>query len=150
MQPTSHRLSRPSGGYTLAEVMIATVMIGMAVGGALSMTSAMIVQEEISWRSTIALNYQENIARLWQLGLGTGNAGDPVTPRVIDIMPLPTNNRMLAEALNSAATATPGATVTPGTLGRLETANTRVTTRNYNTAATPAANVTQLYRPTVR
>jgi hypothetical protein len=98
----------------------------------------------------VALNYQENIARLWQLGLGTGNSADPISPRVIDIMPLPANNRTLNEALNSAATATPGSNVTPGSLATLQTASTSVTKRNYNHAAVPAANVTQLYRPTLR
>jgi type II secretory pathway pseudopilin PulG len=137
-------------GYSLAEVMVATVMIGMAMGASLSLTSTIIVQEELSWRTTVALNYQENMARLWQLGLGTGGSGDTLSPRVTDIMPVASTNRVLSEALNSLPTATLGTTAAQGGLGTLETATAQVTVRNYASGSTPPASQATLFRQALR
>jgi prepilin-type N-terminal cleavage/methylation domain-containing protein len=142
--------SRIRGGYTLAEVLVATVLIGMAMGASLSLTSAIVVQEELSWRTTVALNYQENAARLWQLGLGSGSPLDLITPRLTEVMPVATSNALLSQALNSVPRTVPGVIGPQGALGTMETAVSQVTVRNYNGATVPAANNALIYRPAVR
>lgn len=85
---------RRRSGYTLIEVMTAAVVIGVGVTAAVSMSSTMMLQEELAWRGAVAMNYQENACRLWQLGLSPAEAGD--------VMPGTKNNRPLNEAIYSA------------------------------------------------
>ncbi len=70
-------------GYTFIEAMVAIsiLMIGVAAAAALSMT--MVTQEEINARAARATNWQENAARLFQLGLGTGSDAS----EILDAMP---------------------------------------------------------------
>lgn len=56
-------------GYTLIEVLTAAIIVGVGMAAAVSMSSTMMLQEELSWRVAVAMNYQENSCRLWQLGL---------------------------------------------------------------------------------
>ena len=55
--------------YTLIEALVASsiLLIGIAAAGSMSLT--MISQEEINERSIIAVNYLDNAARLYQLGV---------------------------------------------------------------------------------
>jgi prepilin-type N-terminal cleavage/methylation domain-containing protein len=84
------RLRRRSG-YTLIEVMTAAVVIGAGVTAAVSMSSTLMMQEDIAWRGTVAVNYQENCCRLWQLGLSPAET--------TAVMPSTAGNPLLNEIL---------------------------------------------------
>ncbi len=55
--------------YTLIEVLAASAIIAVSVGAAASISASVGQQEEYARRVAVARNYQENMARLWQLGL---------------------------------------------------------------------------------
>ena len=69
----------------------AVVAIGMT--GAVSLSTSIIAQEEITWRVAIARNYQENVVRLWQLGL------DPLD--TMRIIPSISGNPKLLESVDN-------------------------------------------------
>lgn len=64
------RLRRQKSGYTLVEVLVASGILAMGIAAACSMSLAMGAQEEMNHRIALALNHQENAARLFQLGVG--------------------------------------------------------------------------------
>lgn len=55
--------------YTLVEALVASsiLLIGIAAAGSMSLT--LITQEEINERSLVAVNYLDNAARLYQVGV---------------------------------------------------------------------------------
>ncbi len=57
------------GGYTLVEALVAGIVLMIGVSAASSLTLALITQDEMSQRTATALNYQENAAQLYRLGL---------------------------------------------------------------------------------
>lgn len=132
-------------GYSLIEVLVSTVVIGIGMTAAVSMSSTAMLQEEMSWRVNIGMNYQENAVRLWQLGLDRSD--------ILEI--LPTN-----PALNDILINTPARV--PITLGNttevssllanlLERSATSVTLKNYSSAATDGSTVmTDAFRPRIR
>jgi len=134
---------RPARGYTLIEVLASAVIIGIAISAAVSMSSTMVLQEELSWRTTVALNYQENAAKLWQCGL---------TPfEVSSLMPGTAGNPLLTSVL-----ATTGATSELGTLdadniGQLEVARHTIQINNIGSStAAGGATTVDIFRPTTR
>lgn len=66
-----HRRAR---GYTFAEVLVASALLGMAIGGAVSLTATMNTQHSAAISQSVAYNYHDNGARLWQLGLSNTEA----------------------------------------------------------------------------
>lgn len=134
---------RTAHGYTLIEVLASAVIIGIAVSASLSMTSTMVTQEEMSWRTTVALNYQENSARLWQLGL---------TPfEVSSLMPGTAGNPLLQSILASTGTITELGTVDADGIGALEQATHQLQINNAASATVPGESPdVSVYRPSVR
>lgn len=63
-----------TGGYTFAEVLVASALLGLAIGGAVSLTATMNTQHVAAVTQSVAHNYQDNGARLWQLGLSDAEA----------------------------------------------------------------------------
>ena len=61
--------SRLRRAYTLIEVLAASAIIAVAIGSAASLTASVSLQEDHARRIAITRNFQENAARLWQLGL---------------------------------------------------------------------------------
>lgn len=130
-------------GYTLIEVLTAAVIVGLAVSAAVSMASTMVLQEELSWRTTIALNYQENAARLWQLGL---------SPLEVEaLMPGTKGNPLLLAALATIGTTTPLGTTDADGIGGLEMA-THSLQRNDITSSGVTGEPTSvtIFRPSIR
>ena len=76
-------------GYTLVEVLAAGAVIAVGMGAAAVMSGTLMTQEEMSWRTDVSRNYQENMARLWQLGISDSD--------VLRLMPTPRSNPKLAE-----------------------------------------------------
>ncbi len=56
-------------GYTLVETLIAAAILLLVVGAAASLSSGLTTQEILAQRTAMALNVQEQAARLWQLGI---------------------------------------------------------------------------------
>ena len=137
---------RPKG-YTLVEVLASAVVIGMGMAAAVSLSSTVMLQEEMSWRVSVALNYQENASRLWQLGFEpaeiTGANG---------IMPMnPYMNQLMVAANNAVTVVNPGTDLSDPTAGDMEETTTTATVKNFSSSSTNGSTtVTSLFRPTIR
>ena len=62
---------RPSSraAYTLVEVLVAMSIIALAIGAASRLSLGQAMTEDINQKESFAVNYAENAARLWQLGI---------------------------------------------------------------------------------
>ena len=133
---------RTAHGYTLIEVMTAAVIIGIAVSAAVSMSSTLVLQEELSWRTTTALNYQENAAKLWQLGL---------TPfEVSSLMPGTTGNPLLTSALATTGTTSELGVADTDGVGAVEVATHSIQKNNIGSAGAGEATNITVVRPSTR
>jgi prepilin-type N-terminal cleavage/methylation domain-containing protein len=56
-------------GYTLVEVLVAMSIIALAIGAASQLSLSQSLTEELVEQESHAINYGENAARLWQLGI---------------------------------------------------------------------------------
>jgi prepilin-type N-terminal cleavage/methylation domain-containing protein len=63
----SHFLRR--AGYTLIEVLATASILAVGATAAVSLAASSMLQEELAFRVAVTRNYQENMLRLWQLGL---------------------------------------------------------------------------------
>ncbi len=137
------RILKPAG-YTLIEIIASAAFIAVGIGAAVSLSATAIVQEEMSWRLTVARNYQENIVRLWQLGLSDTEA--------VNLMPTASTNAKLNEIIGpSPSLNTTGQAVEDG-VARMESGVSvlSVNTANMPGGATSPANTMNAYRPTIR
>jgi prepilin-type N-terminal cleavage/methylation domain-containing protein len=75
--------SRGSGtsGYTVIEVLVAAAILAIGVAAASTLALTMAEQQRASAQFSKALNYQEQAARLYQLGLASSS--------ITNIMPRP-------------------------------------------------------------
>ena len=137
------RPARRPHGYTLIEVLTAAVILGVSLSAAVSMSTTMMMQEELSLRVTQSLNYQENAARLWQLGL------NPF--QVAALMPGTNGNPVLTRALvTTGNTNALGAADADG-IGALESATHTIQVNNFDSSpGTGAVSTVTVYRPTIR
>jgi len=55
--------------YTLLEVLIAAAILLLVVAAAASLSGGLTTQEILAQHTAMAINHQEQAARLWQLGL---------------------------------------------------------------------------------
>jgi Tfp pilus assembly protein PilV len=150
MKPTTrHQKPRTPAGYSFAEVLVASALLGLAIGGAVSLTATMTTQTAAAFTSAAAQNYQDNASRVWQLGLSPAET--------LAVMPHVTDNADLQSAIVPAGTA-PGSQVSFGTaatttlansMGTLESIPCTLTLRNPIGAANRALTL-QVYRPTIR
>src|SRR4051812_17176824 len=135
-----------SAGYSLAEVLVASALIGLAMGGAVSLSATMNMQNDTARTVATTMSLQDCAARLWQLGMSSGE--------VDGIMPQPTNNVRVADAVvSSGSNVVTWSAVNPITLsngmGTVEEIDNTITIRNP-AGATDRANTLQVYRPTIR
>ncbi len=79
--------------YTLIEVLAAAAIISIATTAMVSLSSTLMLQEELANRVAVTRNYQENTVRLWQLGLST--------VQITALMPSLTQNTILQQSLFS-------------------------------------------------
>ncbi|MFZ4763523.1 MAG: hypothetical protein ACOYMN_01115 [Roseimicrobium sp.] len=143
--PPRQRSNSARLGYTFAEVLMASTLLGAAIGGAVALAANLNLQFEASRCTSIALNYQDNAARVWQLGLSAAET--------LSIMPDAINNDQLDSAIVRYA-GTPEqqvsfTNVTTTTLandmGTLSTTACSVTIRNA-AGGTDRATTVQVYR----
>lgn len=139
---TSQRLCKR--GYTLVEMVVSAAVIAVGMAGAASLSSTMMAQEELTWRVSVARNYQENIARLWQLGLSPSE--------VMTLMPSASGNPMLSEVVGASPTLTSTGQVNEDSMGVMESAVCSFTINTTNIAGSGAGgtNAVTIYRPTLK
>ncbi|OYW72588.1 MAG: hypothetical protein B7Z37_24375 [Verrucomicrobia bacterium 12-59-8] len=85
--------ARRTHGYTLIEVLAAASIISIGMTAMVSLSSTLMLQEELANRVSVTRNYQENTVRLWQLGLST--------VQITALMPSLTQNAVLQQAIFS-------------------------------------------------
>ncbi|MDB6005662.1 MAG: hypothetical protein JWR15_2649 [Prosthecobacter sp.] len=83
--------SRRARGYTLIEVLAAASIISVGTTAMVSLSSTLMLQEELANRVAVTRNYQENTVRLWQLGLST--------VQITALMPALAQNAILQQSL---------------------------------------------------
>ncbi|MFN0077143.1 MAG: prepilin-type N-terminal cleavage/methylation domain-containing protein [Prosthecobacter sp.] len=88
-QPQTARSA--SRGYTLIEVLAAGAIISIGTTAMVSLSATLMLQEELSARVAITRNHQENMVRLWQLGLST--------VQITALMPAQAQNAVLQQAI---------------------------------------------------
>lgn len=77
--------------YTLIEVLAAGAIISIGTTAMVSLSSTLMLQEELANRVAVTRNYQENMVRLWQLGLSN--------VQVVALMPSQAQNAVLQQAV---------------------------------------------------
>ena len=60
---------KKNAGYTLVEALVAAAILIIAIAAAVTLTLTMTAQEESNHEFSRAINFQEQAARLYQLGL---------------------------------------------------------------------------------
>lgn len=114
----SHHLRR---GYTLIEVLAAGAVVSVGMAAAVSLAASLMAQEELAWRVAITRNYQENMVRLWQLGMSP--AGSKDATNIGAVMPNQSFSTLLNEAINGTPFLIETGTANPENLGKLQTAS---------------------------
>lgn len=140
---------RASFAYTLIEVLSASAIIAVSMAASVSLSSSLMLQEELSWRVAVTRNYQENMARLWQLGISTTA---PSIRTVMTIMPDQANNPVLNRIINGTPTIIAAGAANPSNLGAMEvafvSASANISTRGNDNIETQGAPFTlTVYRP---
>lgn len=141
MKIPSAKQWRRACAYTLIEVLAAGAIVSMGATAMVSLSSTLMLQEELANRVAVTRNYQENMVRLWQLGLS------PV--QVTALMPAQAQNAVLQMAIHGNPTLVEtGLTTVNGVV--METARcTAVTNSSQDPKVeTPGASFTiTAYRP---
>lgn len=132
-------------GYTLAEVLVASALIGLAIGGGIRLVATMNIQEKASNDYAVALNIQDNAGRLWQLGLSPAevNAIIPATQDNADL-----GGSVVPSGIVAVTWGTSSTTSLPNGMGDVETITNTVTIA-HPTGGSNRSHTVQLCRPTV-
>lgn len=144
---TARRLKQ---AYTLIEVLAAASVIAVGMAAAVTLSSTLMIQEELAWRVAVVRNYQENMARVWQMGIGNG----PLAADVRALMPDPASNDLLAVCFTVNPTINAIGTTNPSGLGSMERAIVSATV-NISLDSDPrvkeagTASTFYVYRPTL-
>lgn len=147
---TSSTTRRFKKAYTLIEVLAAASVIAVGMAAAVTLSSTLMIQEELAWRVAVVRNYQENMARVWQMGIGNG----PLAADVRALMPDPASNDLLAVCFTVNPTINAIGTTNPSGLGSMERAIVSATV-NISLENDPrvkvagAASTFYVYRPTL-
>lgn len=123
-------------GYTLVEVLAAAAIFAVGTAAACSLAGSLLLQEELSWRTAITRNHQENMIRLWQLGMGDLTSRDANT--VAAVMPSPTYSPRLNESLFAVPVLIATGTTTVPELGKMEACTCSA---SVNISSDPAAKI---------
>jgi Tfp pilus assembly protein PilV len=127
--------------YTLIEVLAAACIISIGTTAMVSLSSTLMLQEELANRVAITRNYQENTVRLWQLGLSS--------VQITALMPSLAQNAILQQAMfNNPVLVENGLTTVNGVV--METALCTAivnSSQNPSTKAAGASFTLTAYRP---
>ena len=132
---------RRASGYTLIELLAASAIVSIAATAMVSLSATVMLQEEMAARVAVTRNYQENMVRLWQLGLS------PV--QVSAVMPSQTQNVLLEQAIyGTPALVESGITTVNGAAMETALCTAVVNSSQDPRAETPGASFTlTAYRP---
>lgn len=74
-------------GYTLIEVLVAAALLVVVIAGSAAMGLTLVAQEEMNARIARVQNHQEQLARLYQLGLSTADCRYlvPEEPAIVSV-----------------------------------------------------------------
>jgi prepilin-type N-terminal cleavage/methylation domain-containing protein len=72
-----------TSGYTLIEVLVVSAVLGLIIAGMAAMSLVVATQDESNRRIARAINYQEQAARLFQLGIDTSMIDPTNTPTLL-------------------------------------------------------------------
>lgn len=111
-------------GYTLIEILAASTVVAIGMSAMVSLTGTLMLQEEMTWRVAVTRNYQENMGRLWQLGIRPED--------VLNLMPSQSDNALLNQIINGTPSIIQTGTTNPSGLGVMQGA-----------AITAAVNISQ-------
>ncbi len=147
---TPHQIHKRKNGYSFAEVLVASSLLGLAIGGAVALSATLNTQFVAAQTYTVAQNYQENAAQLWQLGLSPAE--------VLAVMPHVTDNYDLQAAIvptgtgtgNQVTFGTAGTTTLANSMGTLESITNTITVRNPVSTEANRTLTMQLHRPSIR
>jgi type II secretory pathway pseudopilin PulG len=126
----SFRFRLGNRAYSLIEVLAAGAIVAIGAGAAASLSASVGLQEDLARRVSVARNYQENMARLWQLGL------DPT--EIAAILPTTLGNRFLSGALFDPGVILPQGLVNVGTAGQPATVQAALIRVSANIAPNPS------------
>jgi type II secretory pathway pseudopilin PulG len=131
--------AKKNAGYSLVESLVAAALLGAMFAGAVSIVATMNTSERVSRNISVAYNYQDVAAKLWQLGL---------TPtEVAAVMPSRTNNSYLTEIIGTSTAFGANSTVAlASSMGNVEcVALTLEMVNPLGSAST--LNIDEVYRP---
>ncbi|HEY8903128.1 MAG TPA: type II secretion system protein [Chthoniobacterales bacterium] len=74
---------KKTAGYTLIEVLVVTAILALIIAGTAAMALVVATQDESNARVARAINYQEQAARLFQLGIDTSMIDPTNTPTLL-------------------------------------------------------------------
>lgn len=137
----NHLKRAQRAAYTLIEVLAAGAIMSIGTTAMVSLSSTLMLQEEYANRVAVTRCHQENMLRLWQLGLSAA--------QVNALMPHPGQNAVLNQAVYSIPTVIEtGVTITNGV--SMNTARCTAVVNISQDPATKAAGATftlTAYRP---
>lgn len=127
--------------YTLIEVLAAACIVSIGTTAMVSLSSTLMLQEELANRVAITRNYQENTVRLWQLGLSSA--------QITSLMPSMAQNTILQQAMfNNPAFVENGLTTVNGVVMETALCTAIVNiSQNPSTKAAGASFTLTAYRP---
>jgi type II secretory pathway pseudopilin PulG len=133
----AQRFNHKVKGYSLVEVLVATVILMVGVGAACSMSLALVTNEEGNYRAARAMNYYENAMTLYQLGLDPAKIAVimPPEPALVSITFFPNTTSILGIGAPERADVTMSFTTSPNTY--TENAAGKKTQAWSGTAAAP-------------
>ncbi len=82
---------RSSKGYTFIEVLFASALLGVILGGAVKFVGTLNTSDAMARGGAVCITYLENAAKLWQLGLSPAE--------VLSVMPSATDNEFVGAAV---------------------------------------------------
>lgn len=141
----SHRkppqTARRARAYTLIEVLAAGAIVSIGTTAMVSLSATLMLQEELANRVAITRNYQENMVRLWQLGVSS--------VQVTALMPAPGQNALLQQAIHGSPTLIESGGITVNGVTMETALCTAVVNMSQNPGATAAGASYTLaaYRP---
>ncbi len=81
---------RSNKGYTFVEVLFASALLGVILGGAVKFVGTLNTSDALARGGAVGITYLENAAKLWQIGLSPA--------QVASVMPISTDNEFVAAA----------------------------------------------------
>ncbi|GEP41248.1 hypothetical protein [Brevifollis gellanilyticus] len=126
------------------EVLASSAVVAVGMTAMASLSGTLMIQEELGWRVAVVRNYQENMARVWQLGIDQR--------QVMSLMPSQTDNITLNQIINGTPFIVQTGTTTPAGLGTMQVATVTASvniSQNIKVETQGAPLTLSVYRPSL-